>query len=75
MVNKSCAVSEAGIIILPPSHDAVEEGTLEDVHTLQTDSVTLEWPRKPGISDADIFDSEDSWHDSPPEGFSMTVSQ
>lgn len=68
------AVSEAGIIILPSSHDVVEEGTMEDVDIPETDGVTLKWPRKPGISDFDLFDSEDSWYDPPPEGFSLTVS-
>ncbi|XP_057451589.1 putative RNA polymerase II subunit B1 CTD phosphatase RPAP2 homolog isoform X1 [Lotus japonicus] len=68
------AVSEAGIIILPSSHDVVEEGTMEDVDIPETDGVTLKWPRKPGISDFDLFDSEDSWHDPPPEGFSLTLS-
>ncbi|XP_019430421.1 PREDICTED: putative RNA polymerase II subunit B1 CTD phosphatase RPAP2 homolog [Lupinus angustifolius] len=69
------AVSEAGILILPRPHDAVDEGTVEDVDMLETDSVTLKWPRKPGFSDLDLFDSEDSWYDSPPEGFSLTVRQ
>lgn len=73
-MNETCAVSEAGIIILPPPHDAGEEGTLEDVDILQNDSVTVKWPRKPGISEADFFESDDSWFDAPPEGFSLTVS-
>ncbi|OIV96866.1 hypothetical protein TanjilG_08727 [Lupinus angustifolius] len=66
-VNKSYAVSEAGIIILPRSHDAVDERTVEDVDMLETDLVTLKWPRKPGLSDVDLFDSEDSLCDPPPE--------
>ncbi|KAG5126505.1 hypothetical protein JHK82_027340 [Glycine max] len=70
----SDAVSEAGIIILPPPHDAGEEGTLEDVDILQNDSVTVKWPRKPGISEADFFESDDSWFDAAPEGFSLTLS-
>lgn len=73
-MNETCAVSEAGIIILPPPHDAGEEGTLEDVDILQNDSVTVKWPRKPGISEADFFESDDSWFDAAPEGFSLTVS-
>ncbi|XP_027365315.1 putative RNA polymerase II subunit B1 CTD phosphatase RPAP2 homolog isoform X2 [Abrus precatorius] len=68
------AVSEAGIIILPRPHDAVEGGTTEDADLLETDSVTLKWPRKPGISDVDLFESEDTWFDAPPEGFSLTLS-
>ncbi|KAK7278764.1 hypothetical protein RJT34_23800 [Clitoria ternatea] len=68
------AVSEAGIIILPPPYDADEEGTMEDADILEANSVTLKWPRKPGISDVDLFESEDSWFDTPPEGFSLTLS-
>ncbi|CAJ1967317.1 unnamed protein product [Sphenostylis stenocarpa] len=68
------AVSEAGIIILPRPNDAVEEGTMEDADILQNDSVTLKWPNKPGISDIDFFESDDSWFDAPPEGFSLTLS-
>ncbi|XP_014513955.1 putative RNA polymerase II subunit B1 CTD phosphatase RPAP2 homolog [Vigna radiata var. radiata] len=68
------AVSEAGITILPRPHDAVEEGTIEDDDILQNDSVTLKWPRKPGVSDIDFFESDDSWFDAPPEGFSLTLS-
>lgn len=73
-MNETCAVSEAGITILPPPHDAAEEGTVEDADILQNDSVTLKWPRKTGISEADFFESDDSWFDAPPEGFSLTVS-
>ncbi|GAU21904.1 hypothetical protein TSUD_34010 [Trifolium subterraneum] len=68
------AVSEAGITILPHLPDAVEEGTVEDDDILGTNSVTLKWPRKPGVSEFDLFDSEDSWFDAPPEGFSLTLS-
>ncbi|WVY99222.1 hypothetical protein V8G54_031373 [Vigna mungo] len=68
------AVSEAGITILPWPHDAVEEGTIEDADILQNDLVTLKWPRKPGVSDIDFFESGDSWFDAPPEGFSLTLS-
>lgn len=71
---ESCSVSEAGITILPSTHDIGEDGTVEDVDMLEKDSVTLKWPRKPGIPDVDLFDSEDSWYDTPPEGFSLTVS-
>ncbi|XP_061367154.1 putative RNA polymerase II subunit B1 CTD phosphatase RPAP2 homolog [Gastrolobium bilobum] len=68
------AVTEAGIVILPSPHNAVAEGNMEDVDMLETDSVTLKWPRKPGITDVDLFDSEDSWYDAPPEGFSLALS-
>ncbi|MCH87408.1 RNA polymerase II subunit B1 CTD phosphatase RPAP2, partial [Trifolium medium] len=68
------AVSEAGITILPHPPDAVEEGTVDDDDILESNSVTLKWPRKPGISEFDLFDSEESWFDAPPEGFSLTLS-
>lgn len=59
---------------MPHTENAVEESTVDDVDILETDSVTLKWPRKPGISDFDLFASDDSWFDAPPEGFSLTVS-
>ncbi|CAJ2628517.1 unnamed protein product [Trifolium pratense] len=68
------AVSEAGITILPHPPDAVEEGTVDDDDILESNSVTPKWPRKPGISEFDLFDSEESWFDAPPEGFSLTLS-
>ncbi|PNY04850.1 hypothetical protein L195_g001281 [Trifolium pratense] len=68
------AVSEAGITILPHLPDAVEEDIVDDDDILEANSVTLKWPRKPGVSEFDLFDSEDSWFDAPPEGFSMTLS-
>ncbi|KAL5067517.1 hypothetical protein RYX36_018404 [Vicia faba] len=52
----------------------VEEGTMDNDDILEENSVTLKWPRKPGISEFDLFDSEDSWFDAPPEGFSLTLS-
>jgi len=72
--NASCAVSEAGITILPHPPNAVEESTVDDGDILETNSVTLKWPKKPGVSEFDLFDSEDTWFDAPPEGFSLTVS-
>lgn len=70
--NGSCAVSEAGITILPHPPNAVEGSTVDDDDILETNSVTLKWPKKP--SEFDLFDSEDTWFDAPPEGFSLTVS-
>lgn len=68
-----CSVSDAGLIILPPAHDAEEEVSLEDLKTVEVDVNTVKWPRKPGIPTSDLFDSEDSWFDAPPEGFSLMV--
>ncbi|PPR88184.1 hypothetical protein GOBAR_AA32509 [Gossypium barbadense] len=33
----------------------------------------VKWPTKPGIPRSDIFNPEDSWCDTPPEGFSLTT--
>lgn len=45
-----------------------------DIIDTDTDLVQLKWPPKPGVLSADLFDSEDSWYDSPPEGFNLNVS-
>ncbi|CAK9138527.1 unnamed protein product [Ilex paraguariensis] len=70
----SDAVSEAGIIILPPPYDVNEAESEDNAHMLDSEPAPLKWPRKPGVSHSDLFDSEDSWYDSPPEGFSLTLS-
>uniref|UniRef100_A0A5B7AHD1 RNA polymerase II subunit B1 CTD phosphatase RPAP2 homolog n=1 Tax=Davidia involucrata TaxID=16924 RepID=A0A5B7AHD1_DAVIN len=70
----SDAVSEAGIIILPPPHDVNEVEAQEGADIIEPEPAPIKWPRKPGIPNYDLFDSEDSWYDSPPEGFSMTLS-
>lgn len=67
-------MSEAGIIILPHPRDMDEGESLKDADLLEPEPVPLKWPIKPGISHSDIFDSDDSWYDTPPEGFSLTVS-
>ncbi|PIN25766.1 protein-serine/threonine phosphatase [Handroanthus impetiginosus] len=72
--NVSDAVSEAGVIILPPPHGEDEAKSEENGDAVDTDQPTLKWPPKPGFSNADLFDSEDSWYDSPPEGFNLTLS-
>ncbi|KAB2071327.1 hypothetical protein ES319_A08G213600v1 [Gossypium barbadense] len=53
-------VSEAGLIILPHALEADKEEQVKN------------WPTKPGIPRSDIFNPEDSWCDTPPEGFSLT---
>ncbi|KAA8545290.1 hypothetical protein F0562_020074 [Nyssa sinensis] len=70
----SDAVSEAGIIILPPPHDANEMESQDGVDVIEPEPAPIKWPRKSGIPNYDLFDSEDSWYDSPPEGFSLTLS-
>ncbi|KAL3620690.1 hypothetical protein CASFOL_035602 [Castilleja foliolosa] len=70
----SDAVSEVGVVILPPQH-GVNEG-ISELHddVTDTDPLELKWPPKPGFSEADLLDPEDSWFDSPPEGFDLTLS-
>ncbi|XP_031404135.1 putative RNA polymerase II subunit B1 CTD phosphatase RPAP2 homolog isoform X2 [Punica granatum] len=68
------AVSDAGLIILPPAHDEEEDESAEDPETVEVDLAAVKWPRKPNIPTSDLFDSEDSWFDAPPEGFSLTLS-
>lgn len=46
----------------------------ENADDVDTDPVQLKWPPKPGFSSSDLLDSEDSWYDSPPDGFNLTVS-
>lgn len=68
------AVSEAGVIILPPPQAVDEPKSEENGDIVDTDPMELKWPPKPGFSDADLLDSEGSWYDSPPDGFSLTIS-
>ncbi|KAK2977189.1 hypothetical protein RJ640_008814 [Escallonia rubra] len=66
------SVSEAGITILPPPDDM--DVAEESFDVVNTGPAPLKWPRKSGISEDDFFESEDSWFDSPPEGFSLSLS-
>ncbi|XP_027163601.1 putative RNA polymerase II subunit B1 CTD phosphatase RPAP2 homolog isoform X1 [Coffea eugenioides] len=70
----SDAVAEAGIILLPP-HPEVH-GTEAQVEVDMPDSETnvLKWPMKSGLSNSDLLDPNDSWYDTPPEGFSLNLS-
>lgn len=40
----------------------------------QIDWDVQKWPKKTVLLDTDMFEVDDSWHDTPPEGFSLTVS-
>ncbi|CAL4910477.1 unnamed protein product [Urochloa decumbens] len=71
------AVSKAGIIILPDtlhqkqySNDTSSGGDEES----EIDRDVLKWPKKTVLLDTDMFEVDDSWHDTPPEGFSLTLS-
>ncbi|CAN6349621.1 unnamed protein product [Urochloa humidicola] len=71
------AVSKAGIIILPDTlhqkqfSDDKSSGRDEES---QIDRDVLKWPKKTLLLDTDMFEVDDSWHDTPPEGFSLTLS-
>ncbi|KAE9446685.1 hypothetical protein C3L33_21410, partial [Rhododendron williamsianum] len=68
------AVSEAGIIILPPPHDEDEDESQGDVVMLEPETTRSKWPGKPGVPNYNLFESEDSWYDRAPEGFSLALS-
>ncbi|XP_042007549.1 putative RNA polymerase II subunit B1 CTD phosphatase RPAP2 homolog [Salvia splendens] len=70
----SDAVSEAGVIILPPPHEVGTSKSEENADIIEIDPVQLKWPLKPGVLSSDLFDSEDSWYDSPPDGFNLQLS-
>lgn len=59
---------------MPPPHGVTKAKSLENGDAIDTDTSLLKWPAKQGITDDDPFDSENSWYDVPPEGFSLTVS-
>lgn len=68
-------MSEAGITILPSTPHGLDEALIEENGDIvDTDSLSLKWPPKPGVSNADLFDSDNSWYESPPEGFNLNVS-
>lgn len=67
-------MSKAGIIILPPPQEVDEAIHQKNDEMLDVEPTPLKWPRKPGMPNFDVFESENSWYDRPPEGFNMTVS-
>ncbi|KAM0954563.1 putative protein-serine/threonine phosphatase [Dioscorea sansibarensis] len=68
------AVSEAGIVILPQLQNNEKQDTGEDEEMFKLDQGRVKWPTKPVLLDTDMFEVEDSWHDTPPEGFKLTLS-
>lgn len=67
-------MADAGIIVLPPPQEVCESETQEKVDMLDSETAPLKWPMTTSLSNPDLFDSGDSWYDSPPEGFSLNVS-
>ncbi|XP_050237011.1 putative RNA polymerase II subunit B1 CTD phosphatase RPAP2 homolog [Mercurialis annua] len=68
------ALSEAGLIVLPPPHDFGQGVNMENTDMLEQEPASLKWPTKPGIPHSDFFDLEDSWYEAPPEGFTLSLS-
>ncbi|GKV01333.1 hypothetical protein SLEP1_g13890 [Rubroshorea leprosula] len=71
------AASDTGIIILLRPSDANEEEPVEGAQCAdqpEPETAPLRWPKRPGISDSDMLDPEESWIDTPPEGFCLTLS-
>lgn len=65
-------VSGAGIIVMPPP--MYEEPMDADID-IDLEPAAIKWPNKQGITASDFFDnSDDSWYDDAPEGFSLNVS-
>ncbi|XP_071932479.1 putative RNA polymerase II subunit B1 CTD phosphatase RPAP2 homolog isoform X2 [Coffea arabica] len=73
------ALSEAAEAVVSgdaDTSDAEVHGTEAQVEVDMPDSETnvLKWPMKSGLSNSDLLDPNDSWYDTPPEGFSLNLS-
>ena len=66
-------MSEAGIIVLPRPEDVDEGEPMEEEDVTEPEQSPIKWPKKPGSRQSDLFNPEDSWFDTPPDGFSLTV--
>ncbi|KAH9622666.1 hypothetical protein KSS87_021494 [Heliosperma pusillum] len=67
------AVFEAGITVLPEHEvDGTEECSVEDGALEERE--TVKWPEKLDNPDSDAIDSENSFFDAAPEGFSLALS-
>jgi RNA polymerase II-associated protein 2 len=70
-------VSKAGLIILPDKlhQEKIEnENPTEGDDEFEIDRGIVKWPKKTVLMDKDMLEVDDSWHDTPPDGFSLTVS-
>lgn len=67
------AVSEAGLVILPPPLDDIDNEVVSEEIT-DPEPARLKWPKRTGIVESDFFNSGDSWFDSPPEEFVVDLS-
>ncbi|KAL0792424.1 hypothetical protein Bca101_063801 [Brassica carinata] len=72
-IDASDAAAEAGIVLLPSTHQLDEEVSEEEMSEEEEEEATLmKWPNKPGMPDSDLFDRDQSWFDETPEGFNLT---
>ncbi|CAN7025124.1 unnamed protein product [Brassica rapa subsp. trilocularis] len=55
------ATDAAGVVLLPSTHQLDEEVSEEDINI----------SNKPGMTDFDLFDPDQSWFDGPPIGLSL----
>ncbi|KAL8171783.1 hypothetical protein V2J09_023587 [Rumex salicifolius] len=67
------AVSEAGIVVLAQPNFTENKG-IGEVDDAESKQAPLKGTKISDISSTDVFDSDDSWFDTPPEGFSLTLS-
>ncbi|PKA54703.1 Putative RNA polymerase II subunit B1 CTD phosphatase RPAP2 like [Apostasia shenzhenica] len=67
------AVLKADILILPQLQP-VQREMKEDDDFFEFDRGIVKWPTKTVLLDTDMFEIEDSWHDTPPEGFNLNLS-
>ncbi|KAI3946437.1 hypothetical protein MKX01_017653 [Papaver californicum] len=72
IVKSQVEIPEAGIIILPQHMNGGDSEMVENA--FEPESVPLKWPTKPGVFSFEVFDSENSWFEPPPEGFSLSLS-
>ncbi|WOL02341.1 RNA polymerase II subunit B1 CTD phosphatase [Canna indica] len=68
------AASEAGLVILPQPEVVKDADIEEDEDTFEVDRGYVKWPKKTVLLDTDMFEVEDSWHDTPPDGFKLELS-
>ncbi|KAF8084508.1 hypothetical protein N665_0715s0014 [Sinapis alba] len=73
-LDTSDAAAEAGILVLPSTHQLDEEVSEEEMSEEEEEATLMKWPIKPGMPDSDFFDRDQSWFDGTPEGFNLTLS-
>jgi RNA polymerase II-associated protein 2 len=65
--------SKAGLVILPDrlhQEQFENEKTTEGHDEFEIHRGIVKWPKKTVLMDTDMFEVDDSWDDTPPDGFS-----